>query len=410
MASAVISCDSCGASARGRPPEACSGCPGTFTVDYPPAEVKLPGTARSMWDYADLLPVERPDAIVSLGEGATPLVASRARPGERLFWKLESANPTGSQKDRALSVAVSKANELGAEKIIIASTGSAGVSCAAYAARAGLPCIVLVPHGTQPNRLLAMQGLGAVIVELQGTFVQIERMLDMVRRDGGWFDATTKRAANPFHVEGPKTIAYELVEEMGAVPDWVVVPVGGGATLYGMWRGFKDLRRLGRIDRLPRLAAVQPSNFNSLESALGRGLGTLEELEALGLDEGQTTVMHNLKHGVPPDALDALVALRESGGVAISVTDIEALSWQRRLGATDGVLAEPSSAAAAAGVDQMMRSGAIRPGETVVGLITGSALRDMRGYGDLRLNRLPDTATTSELDDLVHRRQQELVA
>jgi threonine synthase len=182
---------------------------------------------------------------------------------------VEAQNPTGSQKDRALALAVAKARELRRQRIVIASTGSAGLACAAYSARGGLPCVVLVPAGTPLERLLPMQALGAAVVEVQGTFRDIERLLDRLRGTS-WYDATTKRVANPYQMEAPKTIAYEIVDELGRAPDWIVVPVGGGATLHGIWQGFEDLRQLGRIVQIPQLAAVQPARFNTLEVALAK--------------------------------------------------------------------------------------------------------------------------------------------
>ena len=146
-----------------------------------------------MWEFADLLPLADQGRAVSLGEGGAPLLPARTDLGCNAYWKLESLNPTGSQKDRALSVSISRAAELGFRRVIIASTGSAGLSCAAYCARAGLGCIVVVPQGMPAERLLPMQGYGARLVEMRGTFRHIEDLLDLVRGTAGWFDATTKR-------------------------------------------------------------------------------------------------------------------------------------------------------------------------------------------------------------------------
>jgi threonine synthase len=167
-----------------------------------------------MWDYADLLPLDDPINAISLGEGGTPLLESRQTFPCHVLWKVEAQNPTGSQKDRALALAVAKARELHRQRIVIASTGSAGLACAAYSARGGFPCVVLVPAGTPLERLLPMQTLGATVVEVQGTFRDIERLLDRLRGTS-WYDATTKRVANPYQMEAPKTIAYEIVDELG---------------------------------------------------------------------------------------------------------------------------------------------------------------------------------------------------
>ncbi len=282
-----------------------------FRYDY--AAVRLPARPGSMWDYADLLPLDDPANAVTLGEGGTALLEARHRFGCRVVWKVEAQNPTGSQKDRALALAIAKARELGRQRVVIASTGGAGLACAAYAARAALRCLILVPAGTPVERLVPMQALGARVVEIAGTFRDIERLLERLRGTD-WYDATTKRASNPYQMEAPKTIAYELLDDLGRAPERVIVPVGGGATLHGIWQGFEDLRRLGRIGETPRMVAVQPARFNTLEVALERGLTTQTELEGIAMDERVDTVARNLKHGVPPDGADALLAIRRSGG------------------------------------------------------------------------------------------------
>ena len=373
-----IVCERCDAEAGGRAPvRRCPACAGKLTFTYEYTGVHLPERAAGMWDYADLLPLTDPACIVTLGEGGTPLLAASRDRGCQLSWKNEARNPTGSQKDRALSVAVSKAREFKVQRVVVASTGSAGLACAAYCARAGLPCMVLVPQGTPAERLLPMAALGARIVEMEGTFVHIEHLLQSLEDDPTWYDATTKRPANPFQAEGPKTIAYEVVGQLGRAPDWVVVPVGGGATLFGVWRGFLDLLHLGRISRIPRLVAVQPARFNTLEVALARGLRTHAELESIAMDERVETIARNLKHGLPPDGADALRAVRESGGTALSVTDEEALTWQRRLGAEEGIFCEPSSAVVAPAVAALVGSGLVRSADTVVAVVTGSGLREV---------------------------------
>lgn len=397
----VTICETCGReisenSAQGR----CDGCPGKFDFRYDYAAVTLPDAPRDMWDYAALLPVMDRAGAISLGEGGTPLLASRQDVGCRLFWKIEALNPTGSHKDRALSLTVTKAVELGFARLVIASTGSAGLACAAYAARAGLPCIVLVPDGTPRELLLPMHALGATIVEMQGTFVQIESLLSRLTPDDGWFDATTRRASNPYHAEAPKTIAYEIVSALGSAPDWVVVPVGGGATLFGIWRGFLDLRHLGVVPTMPKLAAVQPRDFNALEIAMRDGLAKQEELEAIGLDERVDTVLRNLKHGAPPDGVDALQALRRSSGVALSVTDEEALAWQARIATRDGVFCEPSAAAAGAAVARLVDDGLAGAHDTVVAIVTGSGFREISALEDFQLPQIPADAEPSVLASL----------
>jgi threonine synthase len=236
---------------------------------------------------------------------------------------------------------------------------------------------------------------------VDGSFEQIESILATIADQPGWYEATTKRSANPYQAEAPKTIAYEIFLELGRAPDWAVVPVGGGATLYGMWRGFLDLLEMGRIDRLPRMVSVQPSKFNALEIAMARGLKTHADLVSIGLNEHGTTVAGNLKHAVPPDGADALQAVRETSGLAISVTDEDALRGQWALGAREGILCEPSSSVVAIGVEELVRVGAIREKDCVVGVITGSGLRELAILGQRkpgRRVRLPPTAGREDLE------------
>lgn len=399
-----IVCERCGREADpGHATRQCGDCraPFTFTYDCPQGPWPPPGNGRSgIWAYASLLPVVEPGNIVSLGEGATPLLPAGKDWGCRLLWKNESQNPTGSQKDRALSVAISKARELKVPRVVIASTGSAGLACAAYCARASVPCLVLVPAGTPPERLHPIAALGAHVAEFAGTFVQLEELLAALDGIPTWYEATTKRAANPYQSEAPKTIAYEVVGQLGGSPDWVVVPVGGGGTLFGIWRGFDDLRRLRQITRVPGIIGVQPAQFNTLEVALRRGLATQRDLDTIRMDERVETVARNLKHGAPPDGADALRAIRDSGGTAMSVTDAEALEWQARLAAEEGIFCEPSSATAAAAVRVLVRSGVIRSTDTVVSIITGSGFREL---GTLRptVSQLSAGAGPGDLDRIL---------
>jgi threonine synthase len=354
-----------------------------------------------MWAYRQLLPLADSANIVTLGEGDTPLVPAHGTWRCRLFWKNEGLNPTGSHKDRALALAVSRAREVKAPRVVIASTGSAGLAAAAYCARAGLPCLVLVPQDTPSERLSPMTLLGARVVEVQGTFLQIERLLDALEGDPSWYDATTTRIANPFQAEAPKTIAYEIVRQLGGVPDWLVVPVGGGATLFGLWRGFEDLARAGRIARSPRLASAQPARFNTLERALDQGLHTSSQLAPIAMDEGVETILRNLKHGFPPDAPDALRALRSSGGLATSVTDDAARRAQARVGSEEGIFCEPSAAAAAAAIDTLTRTGRVAPSDTVVCVLTGSGFREVGGLPPVTPVRLAPDAGPDALDRIV---------
>ncbi|MBL8700596.1 MAG: threonine synthase [Alphaproteobacteria bacterium] len=396
-----IRCTRCDATTTERHRSRCAACGGTlgFTYERPRC---WPAGASRMWDHAELLPIPPDVEPVTLGEGGTPLVAAAGMRGARVFWKNEGANPTGSQKDRAISVAMTHARSIGAARIAVASTGSVGLACAAYSAKARLPCLILMPRGTPAERLTPMLAFGATVVAVDATFEAIETLLRSL--DDSWFQASTIAALSPYQAEGPKTIAYEIVAQLDAAPDWMVVPVGGGGTLAGIWRGFEDLHRLGRIQRLPRMVGVQTRTFNALELAMARGLRTMDELASIAADERLETIARNLKHGVPPDATGALRALRDSGGCAISVDEAAIRAWHSRLAAEEGILAEPSSAAAPAGIDTLLARGVIAPGERVVALITGSGLREPSALPRGEPIAMPGSLDAADLDRLVPRR------
>jgi threonine synthase len=393
-----IRCERCDARGHAASASRCRHCGGTLRFEYD-APHALPRHPARVWDYRELLPVPPGVEPVSLGEGGTPLIAAAHDRGVRLHWKNEGANPTGSQKDRAISVAFTQARAIGARRVAVASTGSVGLACAAYAAKAGLACTILMPRGTPVERLKPMMAFGATVAAIDTSFDRIERLLHAL--DESWFQASTIAALSPYQAEGPKTIAYEVVAQLGQAPDWFVVPVGGGGTLAGIWRGFQDLARIGRIARLPRMVSVQTTTFNALEIAIARGLETMEDLAGIAADEALETIARNLKHGVPPDALGALKALRESDGLAISVGEDAIRDWHLRLAAEEGIFAEPSCAAAPAGVEKLLAEGRIRHGDSVVALITGSGLREPGALPAREPIQLAATATPADLDRLV---------
>jgi threonine synthase len=332
--------------------------------------------AASMWDWAEWLALPAGLEPVTLGEGMTPLLPSRLFADAAVRWKCESHNPTGSQKDRAMSLAISHARLVGARAVVAASTGSVGLACAAYAARGGLPCIVLVPRGTARQRLVPIAFHGAAVLTVDGSFEEIETILAGLD-PGRWYQASTVTRINRIQAEAPMTIAFEIVDQAGGVPDWMVVPVGGGATIAGIWRGFQALQAVGRIDRLPRLAAIQPVAFDAIARAFRGNRQHIGELADAELPGDGETVLSNLKHRVPPDGDLALAAVRQSGGTVVTVSDAAALAGQARLAAVDGLLCEPSAAVVVDAVERLVADRVIAPGALVVGLLTGSGLREL---------------------------------
>jgi threonine synthase len=328
---------------------------------------------RSIWQYAPLLPAGSEGAEISLGEGNTPLIRSRsigAQIGlEHLYFKNESINPTWSHKDRCHAVSITIARALGYLRVVTSSTGNHGASAAAYARRAGLEALVLCPPETSPALLHLIQSFGArVIVTEWDAREDFGRWL--VAHDG-WYPATTMDPdfsfhPNPFGVEGYKTIAYELIRDLGVVPDRIFVPCAGGDTFYGIWKGFKELMLLGLIDRLPRMYGCQPARANALKLTLQSG--------------GQSSVILERPHSIATSVrersvgLHAVEVVRESRGGAPTATDEEILEAMRWLG-HEGLVVEPASALPLACAAKLARSGEIDPSEVVVCLLTAAGIK-----------------------------------
>ncbi len=326
-----------------------------------------------VWRYDALLPLDA-DRAVTLGEGNTALVPASSvaeRVGLRHLWiKDETRNPTLSFKDRLCSVAVSYARAHGAPAITVSSTGNHGAATAAYAARAGLPCVIFtVPHAP-PNMKLLMQAYGAAVVATptyQDRWTLMSQCIDRL----GWFPTGNltfpPSGSTPYGVEGHKTIAFEICEQLDwRVPDWVVLPVAFGDGLYGVWKGFREFRDLGLIDRVPRMVAAETH-------------GPLAHALRAGLDRPQTVAHREtvaISIGSPWGTYQALRALRDSEGVAAAVSDEEILDAQALLSRAEGLFVEASSAACAAALQTLAGQGVIHPDDTVVAVVTSTGLKD----------------------------------
>jgi threonine synthase len=329
-----------------------------------------------MWRYWRLLPVGDPKLAPTLGEGRTPLLRSRAFPDCQVWWKDETRNPTGSHKDRSLAVAITHARSISARCSVAVSAGSTGVSNAAYAARAGLRSIVLMSRGTPSWRAYPIFALGSILIEVDADIDSIIAATDAVARRSAIYVSSTTRMSNPHQSEGTKTIAYEIVEQIGDTPDWLVVPVGGGGSIAGVWRGFADLQRLGRIRRLPRLVGVVPAAYDALAAAFERGIRSRVDFMALRYTSEPTTIVTKLAHAHPPDGMEALEAVRESQGLFLAVTDEQAMGGSERIGRADGLFAEPSSGVVAGAIDELVATGAVTKTERIVALLCGSGFRE----------------------------------
>lgn len=314
--------------------------------------------------YRDLLPVTGETPLVTLGEGGTPLVRSRVLEDElglgELWFKLESANPTGSFKDRGMVVAVAKAVEEGARAVLCASTGNTSASAAAYAARHGLRAYVLVPGGhVAMGKLAQAVAHGAEVVAVDGSF---DSCLAIARTLAEREAVALVNSVNPYRIAGQKTAAFEIADELGDAPDLLAVPVGNAGNITAYWNGFVEYRHHERSMRLPRMWGFQAEGA----APLVRG-APVEEPE---------TVATAIRIGNPASWQEAIAARDDSAGRIEAVSDAQILDAYRRLAADEGVFCEPASAASVAGLFAMVEAGESLEGLTAVCVITGSGLKD----------------------------------
>ena len=314
--------------------------------------------------YADLLPVTDRTPRITLGEGGTPLVRSRKLEGElglgALYFKLELANPTGSFKDRGMVLAAAKAAEDGAEAVICASTGNTSASMAAYAARYGMRAYVIVPaNRVATGKLAQAVAHGAEIVTIDGSF---DDALRVARSLAEAYPVVLLNSVNPNRIQGQKTAAFEIVDELGAAPDVLAIPVGNAGNITAYWMGFVEYHRRERAATRPRIWGFQAAGAAPLVHG-----GPVDDPE---------TVATAIRIGNPASWQGAVAARDESGGSISAVTDEEILEAYERLAADEGVFCEPASAASVAGLFAMARSGESLEGLTAVCVITGSGLKD----------------------------------
>jgi threonine synthase len=334
-----------------------------------------------VWRWTELLPVLDPTRIVTLGEGGTPFLRSErlARTcGVRELWlKSDAANPTGSLKDRSITVSATKAVEFGYGVLACDSTGNKASSTAAYAARAGLQSVVFCPKDTPRPKMAQAVFFGARLIRVEGHYSQINAMYRRLIASSRvkWYDCGTD---NPFRYEGKKTYAYEIAQDLGwRAPDRVLHPAAGGMSLVKTWKGFNELRTLGWVDRLPKMTVVQAARCAPIVESWTQGLPRVTAIEK------QATAASALAAADPGLLGDrALHTVRASDGAGIAVDEPEILDAVRLLG-QDGLMIEPSGAVTVAAVRRGVREGTIDPGESVVCVLTGSGFKDFDRILDL---------------------------
>ena len=327
----------------------------------------------SMWRYRPFLPVEEDSPAPPLRVGWSPLYRAQRLAGvlglRELYIKDDGQNPTASLKDRASAMAVVKALEAGADTIACSSTGNAASSLAGNAAAAGLSTYIFVPSRAPKGKVAQLMIFGATVISVDGSYEDTFTLSKTAIDRWGWYNRNA--AINPYLSEGKKTVSFELMEQLGwQVPDYVALSVGDGCTIAGVWKGLKDLHSAGFIDRLPRLISVQAEGCCPLNRALltGEPWHPMEE----------NTLADSIAVGVPRNADKALMAVRESQGIAVNVSDEEILAAMRLLGRTQGVFGEPAGVTGTAGVKKALELGLLSPDATVVSIVTGNGLKDVQ--------------------------------
>jgi threonine synthase len=330
------------------------------------------GQGPGIWRFVAGLPFQSGISPVSLGEGGTPLVRleniGKVLKLDNLYAKNDGQNPTGSFKDRGMSVAVTRAKALGAKALICASTGNTAASLAAYGAKAGVKSVVVVPkRGVASGKLGQAFSYGARVFGVEGSFDDALRLvLDLVKLDDGFY---LMNSLNPFRIEGQKVAAFEIYEQLGAVPDFVVLPVGNAGNISAIWKGFKELRANGIIRSCPKMIGVQAEGAAPLVSAFtsGRKLKPLKE---------PRTIASAIKIGNPVSWKKAMRAIEESGGRALTVSDDEIMRARSELGYQEGLLVEAASAAPVAALSKLK----LPKTSSVVCVATGNGLKDLADH------------------------------
>ena len=340
------------------------------------AQLKSAEIGRGIDRYRAALPTEH--AVPQGGEGRTPLVASkRIGPAlglERLWFKLEGSNPSGSFKDRIGALAAALAQEADAAGVLTASSGNAGSAIAAYSAGAGLPTIVLLEPGNPPGKTRQMLLYGARVLPVKGIFQhppdEIAAFLTRLAEQLNFYLAFVWAPVNPYLLEGIKSISYEVISQLGRTPDAVVAPVGGGDMLTAQWRGYQEAQSIGWSESTPRMIATQSNSAPPLLRAFEADMERVPVLDQANSSVSGINVAFSGDH--------ALAALRESGGDAVGLDDEAILAMQARIAREEGLWVEPAGAAPVAAVERLVQQGRLRPEEEVVCILSGGGFKDSK--------------------------------
>ncbi|MFN4133003.1 MAG: threonine synthase [Candidatus Hadarchaeales archaeon] len=384
----------------------CPNCGGLLEVEMDAVEIKkkldpeqLERTPPKVWKYRAFMPILDDSKIVSLGEGGTPLHRCRRLAREigieTLYIKFEGANPTGSFKDRGMTVGITKALEFGARTVACASTGNTSASLAAYAAKAGLRCLVILPKGKVAlGKLTQTMVFGAKVLAIKGNFdeaLAIVREICMKHRE-----IYLLNSLNPFRLQGQKSIGFEIADQLEwETPDRVIVPMGNCANIWAIYKGFLELEMVGLTKRVPQMIGVQASGAMPIVKAIKAGHRDFIPVK------NPETIATAIRIGNPVNGLKAIRAIRESKGTAESVTDGEIIRAQKMIARLEGIGVEPASAASVAGLIKLLKRGEIRRDESVVCVATGHLLKDPEEATDISEKPIEIQGRMEELERLV---------
>ena len=373
-------CVRCGRTYEAVPNLTSCECGGIMDIEYDYAYIRENFTKEklaerrnySMWRYRELLPVEDSTPDTPLRVGWSPLYEEKRLAEELgigcLWVKDDGLNPTASLKDRASAMAVAKASEAGASVIACSSTGNAASSLAGNAAAAGFKTYIFVPSRAPKGKVAQLLTFGATVISVEGSYEDTFELSKEAIDRWGWYNRNA--AINPYLSEGKKTVALEIMEQLGwEVPDYIAISVGDGCTIAGLWKGLKDLYAIGFIDRLPRLISAQAEGCCPLNRAIETG----EEWRPME----ENTLADSIAVGVPRNADKALMAIRESGGLTVNVSDQEIMDAQKLLGRSCGVFGEPAGVTGTAGVKKLCGQGRLPSDAKVVSVVTGNGLKDV---------------------------------
>jgi threonine synthase len=328
----------------------------------------------SVWRYRDFMPISDQSKIISLNEGGTGLHLCQRLAKQlgikQLYVKNEGENPTGSFKDRGMTMGVTKAVELGVKSVICASTGNTSASLAAYAAKAGLHCAVLIPSGKIAYGKLSQAMIyGAKVIQVRGNF---DESLDIVLKLSEKHRTIyLLNSINPFRIEGQKSLGFEICDQLNhEAPDRIIVPVGNAGNISAIWKGFSEFHELDVVEALPKMTGIQAAGAAPIAQAIKNGKDTIVPVSA------PETVATAIRIGAPVSWKKAMTAIRESDGTAETVTDEEILSAQKLLARVEGLFVEPASASSIAGLIKLVQNGTIDKDERIVCVTTGHGLKD----------------------------------